>query len=57
MRVCGLLREQALDALHAFGEVVVAQGIGQAQVAGRAEGLSGHDGDLDLLQDQPCQLG
>src|SRR5919112_4607654 len=44
------------DAGDALDQVVVAEGVGQAGVAGGAEGLTGHDRHLCLLQDQVDQL-
>ena len=42
---------------HALDEVVVAQGVGQPQVAAGPERLAGHDRHLGLLEDQRRQLG
>ena len=41
-------RDEGGDALDAFGDGVVADGERQAEVAGGAERLAGHDGDLGL---------
>ena len=44
--------EQSLHPADALDQVVVAQRVGQPEVAGRAERLARHDGDLGLVQDQ-----
>ena len=44
------------DAGDAFGQVGVTEGVGQPKVAGGAERLAGHDGDLGLVQDHAGQL-
>ena len=49
--------EQLLDPPDALDEVVVAQRVRQPQVAARAERLTGHHGDLGLLEDQLGELG
>ena len=44
-------------AVDALGQVVVAEGVRQPQVAGRAERLAGHDRDLGLVEDDLGELG
>ena len=39
------------------GQILVAQGVGQAEEAGGAKSLARNHGDLDLVQDQCGQLG
>ena len=51
------LGEQPLDPADALDQVVVAERVRQPQVAGRAERLARHHGDLRLVQDQRGQLG
>src|SRR4051812_40948953 len=48
--------KQLGDAVETFFQVVVAEGVGQAHVAGRTEGLTGHDGDTSLFEDDLGQL-
>ena len=50
------LGQQLLEPADALDEVLVAQRVGQPQVAGRAEGLARDDGDLGLVQDQRGEL-
>ena len=50
------LAEELLKALHTFEERIVAEGIRKAQVAARAEGLSGDDRNLSLLKDEVCEF-
>ena len=51
------LGQQVLDPGHALDEVVVTQRVGQAQEPARAERLTGHDCDLDRLEDEGRELG
>src|SRR5439155_16863568 len=51
-----LLAEQLGDAADALGQVDVAERVGQPGVAGRAERLTGHDGDPRLVEDDLGQL-
>src|SRR4051794_37813442 len=50
------LRQELLEAADPLDEVVVAEGVGESQVARRPEGLTGDGRDLRLLQEQLGQL-
>ena len=45
-----------MDTTNAFDEVIVGQGVGEAQEAGGAEGLARDRRDLDLVEDQVGEL-
>lgn len=46
-----LLREQRLDATHALGKVIIANGVAQAGVPGWAERFARDNRDLSLFKD------
>src|SRR4029450_1113544 len=50
------LGQQLAGAAAAFAEVVVAEGERQAGIAGRAEGLAGHDRDPGVVEQHLAQL-
>ena len=45
------------DAADALNEVVIAERVGHAHIAGRAERFARHDGYLDLVEDRRRELG
>ena len=50
------LRQELAESLDPPDEVLVRQSVGEAAVAGRTEGLAGHEGDAGLLEHELGEL-